>query len=91
MSQPTQALSALPTVAGISAGNQGESASPSASRSVGSMIIAIEGEGGLAYFHKMIAQGGPTGTGESEPQPSDTLFPCAYIDIPFNSLYPCRQ
>ena len=57
MSQPTKASSA---------GNEGGWASPSVSRPVGP--IAIEGEGGLAYFHKMMAEGGPGGPGESELQ-----------------------
>jgi len=74
MSQPTQTLSA---VAGIKAGNEGGKVS-SASRPVGP--IAIEGEGGLAYFHKMRAQGGPAGPGESELQGSaESLYPSHYI------------
>jgi hypothetical protein len=93
MSQLTQTPSALPTVAGIKAGNMEESASPSASRSDGSMTIAVEGESGLEYLHKVMAQaqGGPTGTGKSEPLASDTLPPCAYIYIPLNSSYTCWQ
>lgn len=78
MSQTTQASSALPTGAGIKVENEGRRASPSASRPTGSMTIATEGEGGLEYFHKMMAQDGPAGTGESELHASDTLIPSTY-------------
>ena len=36
----------------------------------------------MAYFHKMMARGGPAGTGESEPQGSDTHLPIAYVYQP---------
>ena len=81
MSQPTQASSTLPTVPVIKAGNEGGRVSPSATRPV-IMTIATEGEGGIAYFHKMMAQGGPAGTGESELHASDTLLPIAYVYQP---------
>ena len=73
MSQPTKASSA---------GAEGGWASPSVSRLVGP--IAIEGEGGLAYFHKMMTEGGPGGPGESELQASAR---CLYIPIPSTASY----
>ena len=91
MSQSTQASSTLPTVAGIKAGNEERRASPSASRPAGSMTIATEGEGGLAYFHKMMAQGGPAETGESELHTSDALIPSTYMPNPLNSSFTCNQ
>ena len=81
MFQPTKA-SALQTVVGIKAGNEGVKASSSASRPVGPMTIAIEGEGGFTYLHKMMAQGGLAGTGESKPQASDALLSSVYIPNP---------
>ena len=83
MTQPAQAPSSLPAVAGIKAGKSGESVSPSASRPG---IIAVEGEGGFAYLDRMMAQHGPAGTGKSKPQASDTLFPSVYIYIPPRQL-----
>ena len=79
MFQPTKA-SALQTVVGVKAGNEGVKASPSASSPVGP--IAIEGEGGFTYLHKMMAQRGLSGTGESEPRAFGTLLSSAYIPNP---------
>jgi len=62
--QPTEAPSAFPTVAGIKVGNEGENASPSVTRPIGSTTMAIEGEGGLAFVEKMMAEGGPAKTGK---------------------------
>jgi len=73
----------LSTVAGTKAGNQGES--PLMSRRGGSITIAIEGEGGLAFVQKMMAQGGPAGTGESEPRRLLPFFP-VLIYIPPQQL-----
>jgi len=87
MPQPTQAPSPLPADAGTKAGKSGESVSPSASRPG---IIAVEGEDGFTYCHRMMAQGGPAGTGKSKPQASDTPFPSAYIYIPPRQLIYCQ-
>ena len=64
MSQPTKFSSTPSTLAGTKAGNEG--GSPSTSRRAVSIAIAIEGEGGLAFVQKMMAQGGPARPGEGE-------------------------
>lgn len=76
--QPTRAPSPLPFAVDIKAGKSG---SPAPSPRVGSMIIAADEEGGSAFVERMMAQGGPGRTGESEPQMSVTLLPIAYIHI----------
>ena len=91
MSQPTQTSSVFPTVPVVKAGKEGAKASPSLGPPVARMTIATEGEGGIAYYHKMMAQGGPAGTGESELQGLTPFLQLLIYTNSLNSSFTCNQ
>ena len=67
MPRPTETLCALPTAVGYEAANEEQSPSPEAVHDNASMAIAIDGEGGIVFAERMMAQGGPARAGEGKP------------------------
>ena len=83
MSSPMETLSPPPTIVAYEAKNEERSPSPGGSNNKGPMPIAFDGEGGIPYVQRLVAQVGSGGPGGGESQPSVGVFPSTDIHISF--------
>ena len=78
-----EALSPPPTIVAYEAENEERSPSPGGTNNTGPMPIAIDGEGGIPYVKRLVAQVGSGRPGKGESKSSVSLFPGTDIDISF--------
>ena len=83
MYRPTETPSPPPTIVGYDTRNEEQSPSPGGVHHTGPITIAIDGEGGIPFVQRVVAQGGPTRPGEGESQSSVSLLPSTDIHISF--------
>jgi hypothetical protein len=84
MSPATDTPSPLLSIVGYEAGNEEQSPPTGGVYNTWPMIIAFDGEGGIPYVERLMAQGGPTRPpGEGESQSSVSLPPSTDIHISF--------